>query len=30
VELRGSGDCALPDEHELVGSYKDITFVATR
>ncbi len=30
VELRGTGDCRLPDEHQLVGSYKDVQFVATR
>jgi hypothetical protein len=30
VELRGTGDCRLPDELLPVGSYKDIQFVATR
>ena len=30
VELRGTGDCTLPDEHALVGGYKDVQFVATR
>ena len=30
VLLRGSGDCTLPDEHPLLGSYKDVHFAATR
>jgi hypothetical protein len=30
VELRGTGDCSLPIEPPLAGSYKDIQLVATR
>jgi hypothetical protein len=30
VELRGTGDCSLPIDPPLAGSYKDIQLVATR